>query len=203
MTSFKEALLDELKTHTATPQPLGTAVSQRWPRWRVLVAAGGAAAAASVTAAIALNSFTAAPAYAVAKNPDGSVSITWKDLADSTAATRDLRKAGVRAQVIKLSDPGTCPAPAKSGAPWQSHVDKDLGNGVLRFFAPDLGSRYNQTLDWLDFGQTTERKIIFYPTKIPADATVFIVQDKSPKGMGIIGTGLVDSPAPTCWERTR
>jgi hypothetical protein len=204
MTNFKEALLVELKTHTAAPQPLGSAAPQSWPRRRTLVAAGGVAAAAAVAVAMALNPFTAAPAYpayAVDKNPDGSVSITWKDLADSKAATRDLRKAGVPAQVIQLSDPGTCPAPARSGEPWQ-YAGPGGDNGVLTVFSPEPDSRYEEASGWLD-PQITDDTITLHPETVPAGAMIFIVQDKGPTGTIILGTGLVPSPAPTCWEKSR
>jgi hypothetical protein len=198
VTHFEEALLDKLKAHTLVPAGAAGRTRVRAPR--TLVAAGALTAAAAITAAIVVNPFTAAPAYAVTRNPDGSVSITWKDLAKPAAATRDLRRAGLPAKVIKLSRPGGCPAPAGSGAPWAPPLKPAAGDLMVVFFGSGPG-RFAGADGWIDGEHTTENMVSFIPSAIPKGATVLIVQDKTANGTIIVGAGLVDSPVPTCWER--
>ncbi|NUR87510.1 MAG: hypothetical protein HOY71_25800 [Nonomuraea sp.] len=91
--SFEERLLMELKTE----------IGRRGRRRRLLrgglVASLGAVAAG---VAVPLLIGTATPAYAITKNPDGTILVQVKEFRDADRLERDLKGAGVRADVRYL-----------------------------------------------------------------------------------------------------
>jgi hypothetical protein len=56
---------------------------------------------------------------------------------------------------------------------------------VNDFFSPNFGPGNRLTL---------------FPGKVPAGASVFIVEYRPPTGGLVVGFGLVKNPAPTCWQ---
>jgi len=191
MTHFKQALLDDLVARIdTTPAPAAT---RRVPRRRLVLAGTAVAAAAAAAGGFALASGT--PAYAVDKHPDGSVTIKFRELADPKSATADLRKAGLRAQVVVPGKPGSCPQHA--GPQWSPTDHLPKTNEVL-IFMPETDVPDEHDYFSADFGPGNQ--MTFYPGKVRAGRSVFIVEYKSPKGGLVVGFGLVRNPPPTCWQ---
>jgi hypothetical protein len=204
MTRFEQALLDRLTDHV---QDTPTTAHPHRRRVRPALVAAAVAAAAATAAALAIaGPFAAEPAYAVTKHADGKVSLTLREMADPAKATRDLRAAGLPARVLRLSAPGTCPAPAGSGTPWQpSNIHAEPG--AFSFYGvaatPDLdfvtGYIANAELSSRDIKDLT---FTLVPSAIPAGVDLVIVE--FPHNGGIVVTvGLIHAPAPTCWESAR
>ncbi|MFI0816151.1 hypothetical protein ACH4TX_35590 [Streptomyces sp. NPDC021098] len=114
--TFEERLLDELKREVALraaeagPAP---SVARRLvtPR-RVGFALAACGAAAAV--AVALPGSSATPAYAVEKNPDGTVTLTLDDInisgPEQRNLVRDLRESGVHTQLNQIPKGMRCKA---------------------------------------------------------------------------------------------
>ncbi|HEU4658361.1 MAG TPA: hypothetical protein VFR97_12585, partial [Capillimicrobium sp.] len=80
--------------------------------------AGLAVGAAAATVVVATGGDGSAPAYAVERQGDGSVSVTIRSLSDADGLERELRAAGLRAEVAALPAGETCDiAPAAGPAP--------------------------------------------------------------------------------------
>jgi hypothetical protein len=207
MTRFKQALLDELVAHAQRPAP--TPHREPGGRRRVvwttgLVGAGMAAAA--VAALTVLPAPGPAPdqptldepalnpaAYTVQRRPDGTVRLEFRELANPEAVTRDLRAAGVRAQVLRLAEPGSC-ATTPGGAP-------------LRSGGEPLGFSIAQPHDYPDYGSSevlrdfTDTAMTILPDRIPEDGVLLIVEVSiDMRHTASFSTSLVRNPAPTCLE---
>lgn len=197
MTHFKQALLDELVAHAERPAP-----APQLHRPVVLLAAAAAVVVAAVVGVLIVP-FGESPAYAVVRNPDGTVTITFRELADPEAATRDLRAAGVPAMVVALSDPGSCAAvpaggrarPAKpiSAAetygrhiPWPTSFPGGVPDAINKIIPPD----------------SSRTEFTIRPDAIPTGAVVFILQDSGGRKdiQGLVSARLIAEPAPACWE---
>jgi hypothetical protein len=102
-THYEERLLAELRAlveENAATAPPPRAVRRRRPRLAVAGVAGGACAA---TALIAFaGGDDGSTAYAVDRHDDGSVTVEIKALADAAGLERELRAAGVQAEVDYL-----------------------------------------------------------------------------------------------------
>jgi hypothetical protein len=118
---YRERLLAELRAlaeqNAAAAPRGGHFVRQRRPR---LIAAGAAGGACVATALVVLaGSDDGSTAYAVDRHDDGSVTVAVKALADAAGLERELRAAGVPAEVDYLPQDMTCRdgrfEPAKGG----------------------------------------------------------------------------------------
>jgi hypothetical protein len=99
--TFEERLLTELKVVAAQPMPGAAPVPARQPRRRLVLA--GAAALAAVTAAGAgVFGLHTSPAYAVERDPDGSIRVSVYDYRDPAGLQRRIEAFGVRAAVDYL-----------------------------------------------------------------------------------------------------
>lgn len=130
MAKFEELLLERLKQHEPDP---GAALPPRRRRTSVLVAATAVLAA---IAAIVLPSLggNGSAAHAVTLNPDGTLTISIKDMADIDAANKELRDLGVTNIVIVAeTEPGSCapedrPGPAVLEPDGLQSTPRDVGN---------------------------------------------------------------------------
>jgi hypothetical protein len=113
MTRFRQALLDELMTRVDDQPPASAPVPRRASRRLVLAAVGGLAAVAT-GGAFAATLASAPPAYALDRNPDGTVTVVFNDISDPTAINHALRDAGIRARVMLPTPASACP-PAQRG----------------------------------------------------------------------------------------
>lgn len=101
---FEDRLLAEL-THIVTDRPVTASHPAHQSPWRRPLRLAGATAALTATAAVATaavvvsSSTTAAPAYAVEPNPDGSLTITVHDLTDPRGLQTRLAHFGVASHV--------------------------------------------------------------------------------------------------------
>ncbi|GII64532.1 hypothetical protein Skr01_46170 [Sphaerisporangium krabiense] len=98
--TFDEKLLGELKAYMAERQAAGRAPRRTGRRLVMAVGAVGVAAAAAVTIPMVTGSAT--PAYAVTKNPDGSVTLTIREFRDPDAVERSLAAVGVPADIAYM-----------------------------------------------------------------------------------------------------
>jgi hypothetical protein len=100
-TPFEQRLLHELQSLAeATPAPTVTTFTSNGMHARRRVAIGGALAGVSTLAAATLLTGGATAAYAVEKEPDGSVTVTMDSIKDDPAGLeRALGAAGVHADV--------------------------------------------------------------------------------------------------------
>lgn len=197
MTRFKNALLDELVAHAQLPAP--TARPARPRRVQVIrmgLAGAGAGALVAVTVAASVVGLAGQQAaYAVETNHDGTVTITFRELADAEQATRDLRAAGVPAQVVEMAWPGSC-ATTPRGVPVPA-PPRGTGAGY-NIAMPSPYPYQGDEREWLP--KQSRTRLTINPSAIPAGAELFILELFSQEeGFGL-GTSLVKAPAPTCWE---
>jgi len=98
-TTFEDRLLTELRAVVSTrPAPERVAAPARTIRPRLILAAGVVAATAAGVF-VATGGDTASPAYAVEKQPDGSVTVAVHSLSDAVGLQDKLRAAGIPAVV--------------------------------------------------------------------------------------------------------
>jgi hypothetical protein len=107
-TTFEDRLLDELRTVVAA-RPAPAAGPQ--PRRLRLVLATGAIAATTVGVIVLSGGDSAAPAYAVERQPDGSVTVEIRSLRDASGLQEKLRAAGIPAVVDYTPIGKMCRAP--------------------------------------------------------------------------------------------
>ncbi|GAA3837868.1 hypothetical protein GCM10022226_70020 [Sphaerisporangium flaviroseum] len=110
--TFEDRLLAELKAEMAVRAPQGRAPAPRRTRVRRLLgvtAVAGTAAAAAI--AVPLVTGTGTPAYAVTRNPDGTVTLTIHELRDPEGVEKDLAAEGVRADVTYMPLGKRCERP--------------------------------------------------------------------------------------------
>jgi len=115
-TKFEDRLLTELRAVVAArPAPEVVTASRRSPRGR-LVLATGAVAATAAGVLIATGGDTAAPAYAVEKQPNGNVTVEIHSLRDAAGLQEKLRAAGIpRSSTTPRW--GRCAVPREGGWP--------------------------------------------------------------------------------------
>jgi hypothetical protein len=220
VTRFKQALLDELISHAQKP----TAAPRRRKRAAGLLTAGAVAIAA--VAGVLIAPIRDTPAYAVVTNSDGTVTITFRELADSAAATRELRAAGVQAMVVALSVPGSCASlpPGERAAPAPMADQREFARRRVAY-GPGSGEPFPMTTStdpdkmmadghemwgkiFADYHATdpsSRTRITIRPEAIPAGAVVLIVQqafEQDETDDVHLHISLVRDPAPTCLEFT-
>jgi len=111
--TFEDRLLAELCAVVAerpAPAPAPPPSGRRAPRTR-LALAGGALAATAAGAFVVAGGDTSTPAYAVAKQSDGSVTVQINSLRDAAGLQAKLRAAGIPAVVDYTPFGKTCREP--------------------------------------------------------------------------------------------
>jgi hypothetical protein len=198
MTRFKEDLLHELTEYAARTAPL----PQRRRRRRRFVVLT-AAAAASIAAAVALLvPLSASPAYAVTRNADGSVTLTYRRLEDPDGATRDLRAAGVSAQVVILASEGSCVTSPPHGTTLRMEPGSAVSVRVPDGFPPGT---FPPAATAQSAFRVDGNRVTVDPAGLPTWAVLFIIVWPHPESRAVDGgvtlaPVLVPPPAPTCWE---
>jgi hypothetical protein len=199
MSRFKQALLDELVAYAQRPAPTAPVVPLR--RRRVVWTAGLAFAGMAIAAVAALT-VPAEPepaldeaAYSVELRPNGTVLVTFRELADPDAVTHDLRAAGVRAQVVRLAEPGSC-ATTPGGVPIRYDRGPSAYSYTMPHDFPDHGT-VEIVRNFTSTGMTID------PARIPEGGVLFIVEDITPERGVNLDTSLTREPAPTCFEPQR
>ena len=118
-TTFEDRLLVELRAVVAAQPATAAFTSPR--RWRVsrarLTLAAGAVAATVAGVLVGASGNSAAPAYAVAKQADGSVTIEIHSLRDAAGLQEKLRAAGIPAVVDYTPTGKMCREPRGRLAP--------------------------------------------------------------------------------------
>jgi hypothetical protein len=120
--SFEDRLLQELRSMVVASQEPFEKGRRSWarsrsPRRLALAGATVVLAAVAAVAAVQLVSGGAAPAYAVNKNDDGTVTVEISSLSDAAGLEQKLREAGIPAVVQYLPPGKTCKQPWPTAAP--------------------------------------------------------------------------------------
>jgi hypothetical protein len=148
--------------------------SRRTRRW----IAAAAAVTVLGTGALAASTYFggAPPAYAVVDNPDGSVTLTVRELEAFDAATAELRKRGIRASAV----------PMRKDCSWDEYAKIE----------PIVLLDHNQTsaVEW-NMSNLYQMKI--HRERIPADAELVIFAIKRGGGLQI-GAGYARGEMPKC-----
>jgi hypothetical protein len=186
MSRFEDRLWSELvEQHGAllADAPLSLAPSPgrapgRRRRWRAPLAALGLALAAAVTAiVIGLSSGGGTPAYAVLSNPDGTVTVTIRQLVGVKAADEKLASLGVPVRVVR-SEAGCL-----------------LGSGEYKTprISPDLFQRISKLA-----GPASAASIVITPSAIPSGDTIVIGARELAPGVVGLQTGIYEGTTPPC-----
>jgi hypothetical protein len=119
--SFEDRLLHELRSMVVADSAAGGdhRRSRTWGAPRRLALAGAGAALVAVAAVVAVQQVSggAAPAYAVNKNDDGTVTVEINSLSDAAGLRQKLRDAGISAVVQYLPPGKACKQPWPTPAP--------------------------------------------------------------------------------------
>jgi hypothetical protein len=175
-----QALLERV---LAAPQ----GVPRRHGRRRVVTAAAGATAAAAAAAA-ALLIVNPGAAYAVDKQADGSVAVSFKSarLKNTRALNAELARAGARTVVIRMVPAGRCTTP----------LDMDPMFPFLTTATPEQLNRYPVSYQLTD----GDMLITIRPDKMPAADTLafgYATRD-DPDGRTTIAVAAVVRTLPPC-----
>jgi hypothetical protein len=109
---FEERLLAQLKDVVAERASMAAAPASRSRRRLVIsFAAAGALAAVGVLVAVLLPALGAGPAYAVTRDPDGSIRVYIRDYRDPKGLQRRIEAFGVKAAVDYIPLGTTCREP--------------------------------------------------------------------------------------------
>jgi hypothetical protein len=169
MTKFEDNLLHDLmSTHGSALASVERAPAPRSAR-PLLVAAGALVVAGVATVGVA--TWGGSPdAYAVTKNPDGTVTVSIRDVKAVDAANAKLQELGVRAKAVPMTD--DC---------------ADLDEAAMfkgDFGLPVIGDDGSVTMGTDD---------------VPVGYTVLLgVSGRPDRGTGLGFTGPVRNPAPSC-----
>jgi hypothetical protein len=175
MTKFEDQLLDDLmREHgPALAHSRPPASSRRiTPRRSLLAAGAGLAAAAAITGTLVASGGT--PAYAVTKNPDGTVTL---------AVYRQSGIAGANGRLRQLGDQQVVVVPARPGCP-------SLGSLPQPAVRP-AGKVSVQS------GTSRSGSITVRAQGIPA-GDIMVVASQVTGGTTVTGAALTSSPAPAC-----
>jgi hypothetical protein len=120
--SFEDRLLHELRSVVVANQTSGERGRRSWtasrsPRRLVLAGAAAVFVAIAAVAVVQLVGGGAAPAYAVNKNDDGTVTVEISSLSDAAGLEQKLREAGIPAVVQYLPPGKACKQPWPTAAP--------------------------------------------------------------------------------------
>ncbi|WP_431897429.1 hypothetical protein [Nonomuraea sp. bgisy101] len=125
------------------------------PRPAILLPALGLAVAMAVGAPLVFGG--GAPAYAIAKNPDGTIHITINEARNPEALQADLRAMGLNAVVDYVPEGQRCdPQPrSESWVPNGTAISKTFAHPGMSV-SPESESRFGFTVDpsWVKEGQT-------------------------------------------------
>jgi hypothetical protein len=150
--TFEDQLLDELRAVVAAqpaPEPTTPVRARRAPTARLALAAGAVVATAAGIF-VAAGGDTAAPAYAVDRQSDGTVTVSINSLRDAAGLQEKLRAAGIPAAVDyapigkMCREPRGRPAPAAGGR--HSMGMRAGEDGATTFTIPRGDVRAGQTL---------------------------------------------------------
>src|SRR5258708_5486062 len=184
MSRFEERLWSELlEQHgallTDPPLELAPARAQLQPRRRLapLAALGLALAAALTAVVIGLSSGGGTPAYAVVSNPDGTITVTIRELVGVKGADEKLASLGVPVRIVR------------------SEAGCQTGSG--EYNTPRISPQLFQRIAKLaESGGSAAIGIT--PSAIPAGGTVLIGARALSPGVVGLQTGIYEGKTPPC-----
>jgi hypothetical protein len=178
MTRFENALLEELTTLVRVDvAPRRRAPRRRAPRRPRTVAglAAVTAAVAVVTGALVLSPRQQSPGFALDRRSDGGFRLRIDDIRAVGPANDALAAAGVRARVVRLGGPGSCP-------------EYTIGDRQVPLPPGFLGP--------------AGENVVSFPATVPPGHTyLLLVSDDRPGLVSILGN-LVRGPTPSCAQWT-
>ena len=177
MTKFADQLFDDLmREHgpaLAHSRPLASPGRRITPRRTLLAAGGGGLAAAGIIAGV-LVAGGGSPAYAVTKNPDGTITLAVFQKAGIAGANDRLRQLGDRQVVVVPTGPG-CPSLSSLPAP----------------AIPPAGHLSTQGT------RSRDGSITVHAQGIPSGDILVVASQTTAQGT-VTGGKLTSSPAPSC-----
>jgi hypothetical protein len=178
MTKFADQLFDDLmREHgpaLARSRPPAPAARRITPRRMLLAAGGGGLAAAGVIAGV-LASGGGAPAYAVTKNANGTITLAVDQKSGIAGANARLRQLGEQQVVVVPTGPG-CPS-----------LDS-LSKPVARPGAPVLR---------LQTSTSRDGSVTVHAQGIPAGNILVVATETTAQGT-VTGQAVISPPAPSC-----
>ena len=118
MSTFEDNLWRDLvRDHHAEHAHPGRVTAGTLVRRRRLAGSSLGLAAAGTAAALALTAGTAAPAFAVTSNPNGTVTVTINEIAGISGANAELAALGVRARAVPIVQGCAAPLLSPQGTP--------------------------------------------------------------------------------------
>ena len=163
MSKFEDNLWTQLERDHAPALLQNVATQRRKRTGRWVGAAAGVAVLGGVAAATYLGGTP--PAYAVVDNPDGSVTLTVREVQRFQEATAKLRERGIQAIAVPLRQ--DCAQPGSLLQEPLNAVEFDLKPGAIN--------------------------IMILPGRIPANATVVLATDESRGESWTVAGGLYPS----------
>ncbi|WP_204055004.1 hypothetical protein [Microbispora corallina] len=153
---------------------------------RLLVAAAAAAAVV-----IPLINGLGTPAYAVTKNPDGTITVTVNELRDPAGLEAELRSVGIKADVSFLAPHTRCAGPRFAG------VDPSYGTRPHTEAELKWGAEHWRSLQVIKAIPAGHR-IGIHPEYIRPDETLVleIRDDQNPKVLWTLGAWLAEAGTP-------
>lgn len=172
MTVFEDRLWSELLETSCDVAPVGAkSVAPRRNSLKFAAAGTAIAAVLGTSAALALDSVSSPPAFAVTQNTDGTITVDINELTGVSGANAQLASLGVRAEAIVI-DP-SCTSDARS-IPYP-----DLHGAILGPSDLTVG-------------------VTIHPAAIPAGDTLLLGAKQGASGQVAVRVMLVKDPAPSC-----
>ncbi|MEU8267865.1 hypothetical protein AB0B89_11910 [Sphaerisporangium sp. NPDC049002] len=205
--TFEDRLLAELRTEMAGRAPQGRAPAPRRNTGRRLLATAAVTAIAAAAAiAVPLVTGTGTAAYAVTKNPDGSVTLTIREFRDPEGVEDELAAAGVRADVTYM------PLGKRCERPGFRPLDADQANmptkEELLSKDPAVRAKIREKLASSPSGKAIRMRngITIYPRYVEPGQTVVLQIAENPKEPTVRDPGvawqfsgmLTDGPVNPC-----
>ena len=187
MSNFQDRLWHELvHAHGADLSRIDRSAARPQPRVRPRLLAGiglagiAAAIAAVVAVAVGLGAAGTPPAYAVIRNPDGSVSVSISRLEGIAHANARLAALGVRARAVPV-------LPACAAA--QRALDLARSNRLLSVPTRSVGRLVSRPKG---------SQVRFYPWRIPVGSTLVLATFPAGRGLHMTVRRWVSGPVPAC-----
>lgn len=194
--TFEDRLLAELKVEVAHRSRQAAGRPRRAARRRLTGAAVAAAALAAVVVPTAVGS--RAPAYAVTRNTDGSITVTIKELRDAGRLERELADRGARTDITYLPQHKRCGN--TRGVQVDAPPPPPPGRRVLKESELPKAERdqlARQPLVWSAHGRPNSFTI--YPRRIRPGRTLVVELAESHRtGLWKLGWYLVAGPVRPC-----
>jgi hypothetical protein len=181
MTSFEDRLWAELASEHATELAQRPTPQQHKPPRRLSGIAATLVLAGVLAASIAaLTTSPSAPAYAVTRNSDGTVTVTIKELVGIEEANTQLEALGVHARAAGI----------------EASCTTDLSKFKTLPIPPDIEGSL------ITLGHAASAPVTITPSVIPTGDTLLLTAQQIAPGFVAMGLKLFRGPVPSCIPAT-